>query len=423
MHPWEKRLRDLWILLQRCHTTYMEPDLFRLSVNQFLQTSRTVTFIIQKNKESIPDYDAWYGAKQKEWGDDRLMTWAKDSRNQIEKEGDLELHSSLELSLFYSYFEEQDVKIKTGRAELLKAGTKRLVRFARQRFPSAVVKTSAIKVERKWVANSLPEWELLQALTYVYTTLYRTCENLAVRLGAKIEKSIPDPSDVHSGQSVARQVAYLKLSDMNLHYQHVTRMLRDDALIKAKFPTESWTPLRDLVGKAKTFDSISEAMSEMAKQSFEFFGYHVPMLFMYDDEMNIVDSITTMFRDSVDKFIFWRTIADRVVATKAKLITCTGEAWIRSNKTPIPYDISKAPIIGERLFFIALSDKGACKQMSWEIIRSSDDEKPTLGEIGKFESEHSRPIPNYVAPIFKAWAIPYPDNFNEVLGRDERMAQ
>ena len=51
--PWERRLKDLSHLLKCCIDTYFDPELFRLNLNQFLQTARTVTFIIQKNKNQI----------------------------------------------------------------------------------------------------------------------------------------------------------------------------------------------------------------------------------------------------------------------------------------------------------------------------------------------------------------------------------
>ncbi|QFG78925.1 hypothetical protein F6A13_09980 [Acidithiobacillus sp. 'AMD consortium'] len=132
----------------------MEPDIFRMNINQFLQTSRTVTFIIQKNKASIPDFETWYGGAIQDWATNPIMVWAKDSRNKIEKEGDLELNSTLNLCLIFSYIVEQDVKIITGRSELLKAGTKKLIRFARKNMPSHVIESSAIKIERRWCHGS-----------------------------------------------------------------------------------------------------------------------------------------------------------------------------------------------------------------------------------------------------------------------------
>src|SRR5690606_22099691 len=117
MKPWERRLRDLSQLLTNCHSTYFDPNLFRMNTNQFLQTARTVTFIIQKNKAEIPNYQSWYlMAVVTPWKNDEVMTWAKDARNVIEKEGDLELNSLLKATLLFSYLEEQDLSIDCGRA-------------------------------------------------------------------------------------------------------------------------------------------------------------------------------------------------------------------------------------------------------------------------------------------------------------------
>jgi len=55
--PWERRLGDLAHILESCGSSYFDPDRFRRNTNQFLQTSRTITFIIQKNKSEIPDLD------------------------------------------------------------------------------------------------------------------------------------------------------------------------------------------------------------------------------------------------------------------------------------------------------------------------------------------------------------------------------
>jgi len=92
--PWERRLKDLSRLLANCAAAYFSPDLFRMNTNQYLQTARTVTFIIQKNKDHIPHFDKWYKDNViDKWKNLDLMCWARDSRNKIEKEGDLDLFS------------------------------------------------------------------------------------------------------------------------------------------------------------------------------------------------------------------------------------------------------------------------------------------------------------------------------------------
>src|SRR5882762_8060466 len=102
--PWYKRLKDLRQLIYQADQTYFEPDLFRLNVNNAIQTARTVTFMIQKNKETIKDFDAWYGRNVLEpFSQDRIMKWLKESRNHIEKEGDLDINSRCDLETIFSY--------------------------------------------------------------------------------------------------------------------------------------------------------------------------------------------------------------------------------------------------------------------------------------------------------------------------------
>lgn len=50
MGNWTKRLRDCSIHLDNAINNYLEPDLFRINFNNFMQTARTVTFLIQKEK-------------------------------------------------------------------------------------------------------------------------------------------------------------------------------------------------------------------------------------------------------------------------------------------------------------------------------------------------------------------------------------
>jgi hypothetical protein len=63
-----------------------------LNVNNAIQTARTITFLIQKNKATINDFDRWYAKNVLDrFGGDSIMNWLKESRNYIEKEGDLDV--------------------------------------------------------------------------------------------------------------------------------------------------------------------------------------------------------------------------------------------------------------------------------------------------------------------------------------------
>ncbi|MCX7515180.1 hypothetical protein [Frateuria sp. STR12] len=411
MQPWERRLGDLWLLLERCHLTYMEPELFRLNTNQFLQTARTVTFIIQKNKPSIPDFDSWYRPIVAEWASDEVMEWAKDSRNAIEKEGDLELHSTLELTLLFSYLAEQDLKLATGREELLHAGAKRLVRIAQKKLPSHVIGSSAIKIERVWIANSLPNLELLQALSYVYTTLYRVCRGLAFHLGGEIEQSIPDPTALYAAREITRRVCYVKLSDLKIYYQKMERVRADPDLTPPASMSGAIYELRERMSQADSNEKLHAALAAMAQQTFERDGYHIPMLFLYDKDFKSVDGISVHWSDQAEKFIFWRNVADRVIANRATIIVTIGEAWIRDMSGYHYLPIKEMPITGEELYVNLLDSAGTYMCKAWEIVRAGHESKPSLRpcpEAAKLAAK----VPFYFAPTLRALGLPYPEYFD-----------
>lgn len=416
MRPWERRLNDLWLLLERCHATYMEPELFRLNTNQFLQTSRTVTFIIQKHKASIPDFDSWYRPLVLGWASDEVMEWAKDSRNAIEKEGDLELHSTLELTLFFSYLVEQDLKLATGREELLQAGAKRLVRVAQKRLPSHVISSSAIKIERVWIANSLPNLELLQALSYVYTTLYRACQGLASHLRGEIERTIPDPTALYAAREINRRVCYVKLSDLKTYYQKMERIRADSDFRPPATMSDAIYELRERISQANSSEKLHAALAEMAERTFKHDGYHIPMLFLYDKDFKSIDGMSVHWSDQAEKFIFWRNVADRVVANRATIIATIGEAWVRDMKGYQYSPVKDLPIKGEELYVNMLDSTGAYMCTAWEIVRVDDRTKPSLRPhpVG---GELAAKVPFYFAPTLRALGLPYPDYFGAMKGR------
>ncbi len=297
MHQWERRLKDLAHLLGTCAETYFEPDLFRMNINQFLQTSRTVTFIIQKHKSEIRDFDNWYMTNvEGPWRADRLMSWAKDSRNKIEKQGDLDLHSSLRSTLLFSYLQEQDITIECGRDELVNANVKRLIRLAQRKLPTGVADAAAVKIERRWVATSLPDMELLSALSYVYEQAHKICVLLAVHLGGLIDSSIPSPKRFAQIREEARQVRYVKLRGLAMMSIKIEKTKMTDDFVP---PTNFMSIILDAKDRDELPKSLPEAVQhygKLAKASFEHYATHVPIAFVFDSNWRLIDMLSTSFQ-------------------------------------------------------------------------------------------------------------------------------
>lgn len=409
MKPWEKRLCDLSRLLHNCHSTYLDPDLFRMNTNQFLQTARTVTFIIQKNKEDIPGYQSWYsGAVTTPWGCDEVMKWAKEARNKIEKEGDLELNSSLNVTLLFSYLEEEDVQIQCGRTELLNASIKKLVRLAQKKLPSGVADAAAVKIERRWVTVSLPEWELLHALIYVYGRIYNCCKSLAQQFGDSLDSSIPNTSSFDRLRDESRRVRYIKLNGL-----HEYSVASENISIDRKFepPQEIRSAIDTIHVTQSPPASLSDGLefyTKMAELTFSHYGNHVPMLFLFNERWQPIDGITTEFADQADKFIFWRNVADRIVSLKAAGIVWISESWLRRTNRGDTTAIKNMPIFGEQLHVLAIDKSGNRREIVWEILRDSETKKPTLQLIPSTDRMQFDGTQYFLVPAMRALGLKDP---------------
>lgn len=378
MRPWERRLSDLARLLRNCGETYFSPDLFRQNTNQFLQTSRTVTFIIQKNKADIPGFEAWYKANVLEpWANNPVMSWAKDARNMIEKEGDLEMQSTLRATVLYSYISEEDMTIEVSREELLQANIDRLLKNARRVLPPGIADAAVLKIQRRWVANSLPGHELIYALTFAYAQLHGVCRSLAAHLDSALDPSVPHPTTIDPSSNDVARVRFLKFSKAGVGRHASTRIYSDPTfkpppgLLRLKKEFQSTVKpscLADVVARHAT----------MAQFTFEQYGNHVPMLALYDREWNQIDFMSTSFTDQAEKFMFWRYVADRAFYLKAFALVWTSESWLRDLKDHQNRPVQDLPIKGEQLHVVGADASDATSVISLNIIRPSDPGQPVL---------------------------------------------
>ena len=390
MQPWERRLRDLAQTLKNCNDAYFSPDRFRQNTNHFLQTSRTVTFIIQKNKSDIPEFERWYKDNiLTPWKSDQIMSWAKDSRNVIEKEGDLEMQSTLRASMLYSYDSSEDVVIETSKRELLHADIDRLIRFAKTALPRGIADAAIIKVERRWVANTLPNNELLYALTYAYARLREACASLALHLHKTLESTIPHPTILDPTTNDAAKARFVKLSKTGVGRNKGIRIPANlkfeppAALVALKAEFDTWP-------EPKSLADIVARHVKLAKLTFEIHGNHVPMLALYDRNWKQIDFVTTAFADQSEKFIFWRNIAERATYLKAFALVWTCESWIRDIAEHEERPVSRLPIIGEQLHIIGADATDTHEVVAWNITRSTTENHPIL-ELLKPDSSHQMP--------------------------------
>jgi hypothetical protein len=105
--PWRRRLEDFGKLIRAADEAYFEPEDFRRALNAALQTARTVTFLLQKNKATIPGFNDLHQRLIKDGlGADPFMKWMIEARNTVEKEGDLSTFSVMRARIVASHTDD-----------------------------------------------------------------------------------------------------------------------------------------------------------------------------------------------------------------------------------------------------------------------------------------------------------------------------
>lgn len=400
------------MLLHNCSSTYFEPELFRLNTNQFLQTARTVTFIIQKNKDSINEFDTWYqNAVINSWRNDELMTWAKESRNKIEKQGDLELNSSLDVSLIFSYFEQEDIKLKIGKDELLGYGIKKLVRLAQKSLPTGISDAASVRVCRKWVTVGLENWELLNALVYIYCRHYDVYQSLCYHMGISISPTVMTPNDASNYRELWRNPTYIKLRGLKSFSHSIETITYDTSSLNL----EEFTSIMDKAGVAQerfnTHEGAKNYFFNLSKALFERDGFHISVVHLFDRQWTYVDMIGVQFEDQADKYIFWRSMAERVAAQNIGAIVWISELWHRSSKGYPNTAIRNLPILGEALHVEVFDYEGNYSVSGWKIERDLFGNNPTIEKLSDLIDPETIEMPNYLEPVSKAMGQVAHDKF------------
>jgi len=97
--------------LEQMRKSALDTKVFIFNLDAFLSTSRSVTFVLQKEFSANPKFTAWYTKKQEEMRKDDLMKFFIEMRNVSIKEGSPKTQSVTTLSLFDSGVATESVSI------------------------------------------------------------------------------------------------------------------------------------------------------------------------------------------------------------------------------------------------------------------------------------------------------------------------
>ncbi len=318
------QMRQLW---EDAAATYFDPSRFQLNLQNCITVSRTVTFILQSNKEHMGGFDAWYETHRLRWNADPIMQWARNARNSIEKQGDLITHSQVRATIIASYLDGPETQWLPQALFLSPVQLFRAVP-AKFRVPH-IVENGTLLIERRWVDNELPDLEVLEALSHVYGQFadvivdYLNINRL--RVPPRLAETRPDAM----GELAMDRALYLSMKDGSLrgnrYFRKPLKRPGQKAVrrtIKRYGPGARWKKLAE----AETFQDVAEEFFNHARMILHRDGHHRSFTFFLKGRQ-IVQMIPTDHPDRATRYVLIRDLAKLARIEGADGMFMIAEAW------------------------------------------------------------------------------------------------
>jgi hypothetical protein len=380
---------------------------------------------LQNYKSKIPDFNTWYGnyvgerrGKRCLWQErlfsDPLMRWLVNARNKIEKQGDLESHSLVRAEILCSYLDEGPrIEIP---ADLFQTVDILLSSIKDHTAAQYIVQHGALRIQRRWVENTLSDYELLDATAVAYGRLAELVYDAHRQIGLEPPDIIHDDA----GTSYDLPAMGWRLPCMIAHEmpRSLTISISDGSGIK--FETESviskinqedehflrnhdnGTLVRLMQADHNTPEELGAAFFAVARAIFLRDGYHVSALFLLRDR-RLVRTIEFVVENTQQKYAVVRELATEATKSGADTAILVGEVWSAPASELKPYERpADSPHRGEQL---ALNVVGKhCDPLSFCAAITRDGERLILGETVMSRID----VPFMLAPFYHAWGREIP---------------
>jgi hypothetical protein len=388
------RLHQVHEHWHRVAADYGDPDDFVTSLNAALVALRSVSFILNKEKSAIPDFEAWYVPHMERYQEDEVMRWLRDARNFVEKQGDLELHSRARVSLLGGPGEPPEADITVD--PLL--SQQEIAEWLAPRFPKAASSGGLLGVERQWVAAKLPDHELLDALAYGYGVVaevvwdaHRQCDVLMQTFGDEAHEDRPSRRSQLGGRlscmvaHAKRRTAYVHLAaDEVVEWGTRTSVMTRAEIEQVDLPEAVASTTAEHVMGRHLLDSADWMIAGAKAMTIEC-GGHAPMAFVFEtrDDAPVICGLNA--NDLATQTLMMQAVGDEVERLRAE-----GVVFIAETRRP---DSS-----GEQLLVGAMTVDGGARQWRTPLTRDASG-AVVLGDTVREDGI----VPDFMNAIRRAW--------------------
>ena len=330
----EKRLADAASYWKRAHDSYFDPDEFRRNVQSSIQAFRSITWLLQKAKDSISDFESWYGAKQDAMREDKRLRWLVVARNQIEKQGDLDTKSKFIVEHVNSWLPAEK------RVFDLPPSTrpKDTAKIIAATFPdSKCTEGAVLKVSREWIDSELPEEEILSLLVHVYSRL----QEVLLEAHQLLEEGVRDGCEFYAAKT--KSTGRLPTEMTRLQFpavcwyslehgilkecDHKTKPLtREEVQESVTERYDRFNGIDTRLSPASSFSEICDKFFAMGKHMLQKDGHHAMIALVFTE--NGFHPWGLQPGDRAEKHIMIRELASNCKRLRATSCILIGEIWV-----------------------------------------------------------------------------------------------
>jgi hypothetical protein len=426
----DRRLADAHTLWHQAEASYFDPDGFRLAVQNAIQSLRSLTFILQNHKAVIPDFVGWYGdyvdqkhGKRGKWQErmhaDPLMRWMVEARNRIEKRGDLESHSMVRAEIIASYYDDGPrIDIP---AHLFENAETLLRGIPDNLLGQHIRRNGVLRIQRRWVENTLLDHELLDAVAIYYGKLTELVHDAHRQIGLDPPQTIHDEAggsfDLPAmgwrfpcmvGHETPRALTISLADGATVEFETKSELVKIDAAERAS--------LTDRYGES-TFEALTRDYKSDAELAAGYFmvaqamflrdGYHRSILLLFRDR-KLIKPIEIRTDNTQQKYIVMRQLADEVTKSGADAAILIGEVWIARADELKPYERpADSPVRAEGLSLDMVSKNGEPLNRFAKIVREGKKVSLTKSKMAGI------PVSFAFAPFYQAWGRPIPQAWTD----------
>jgi len=395
-NPFTSAFRRLEDCRRHWHDTldaYFDPEEFRRHLNVCIQDMRNVTFVLQKHKKQVEDFDLWYAPWQEKMKADIRMRWLVEARNKVVKQGNLELKSVAQYGLVAGYDENTIPKFEVDIPPFVNLDGVIDV-FRKKGYPEEYFRVGLIRIKRRWVDIEFGEHELLGVMRHCWSVLCSMLMDGSNTDDRDDSLAVMDPPPCMDSEHFLTSWYKINGDELTPVVCAGRQMEIDRAHGQKAVEHYGREPVQF---DAKSACDFARTVMKNAIMVMEKDGYHLTFFFMLKDgkplKMGRID-----FEERSDKFLMMHQLAQEALRIGANGFITVSEAWTARLTEDSQFMYAEdAPDRGETLV-VQVADAEGNQLMLQAVVRREGEKtivEPAVEMTGGAQGT--------LMPIIEAW--------------------